>query len=58
MREETSSKLALGYTLELVGDRCVIRLHRVGEVIGRGMGKDPGCTATTLVFRRAVLQVA
>jgi hypothetical protein len=33
MREEISSNLPLGYTLELVGDPCVIVLRRDGEVV-------------------------
>ena len=33
MREETSSNLPLGYTLDLVGDLCIIALRRDGEVI-------------------------
>ena len=34
MREEISSNLPLGYTLELVGDPCVIVLRRDGEAVG------------------------
>ena len=34
MCEEISSNLPLGYTLELVGDPCVIVLRRDGEVVG------------------------
>ena len=33
MCEETSSKLSLGYTLELVGDPGVVGLRRGGEVV-------------------------
>jgi hypothetical protein len=31
--EETSSNVPLGYTLDLVGDQCVLGLRRDGEVV-------------------------